>query len=132
MTTYRPPALDCKVAIVDRNGVPSPYLQRFWQNLSFTAADGANQNTDVSALQASVTTINSQITTINTALSGKVAKSTFTTWASPTGTLDRTTFATYAAPTASASYDQTQIQALMNAVQNVSRRLGAVITDLKV
>jgi hypothetical protein len=53
-------------------------------------------------------------------------------WASaPTGTLTRTTYATYNAPTASASYSTVQQQALMNAVEAVSERLAALITDCR-
>jgi hypothetical protein len=188
------------------DGRITPYFQRFWQNLTITSVDGANQNTDIAALQSSITTINGQITTINSTLTGKaplasptftgtpaaptaaggtnttqlattafvqgelaakaplaspvftgnptaptptagdndasiattafvtthaVARSTFNTWTAATGTLERTTFATYTAPTASATYDQTEMQAVMDAMQDVSRRLAAVVTDLK-
>lgn len=132
MTSYRLPALDWAAPIVDvRTGRPTPYLQRFWQNLKITAADGANQSGDIAALQSQVTTINGQITTINASLTGKVAKSTFTTWAAATGTAERTTFATYTAPTISASPTQAEVQALADHVQILSRRLKALIDDLK-
>lgn len=60
-----------------------------------------------------------------------VARSTFTAWAAATGTAERTTFATYTAPTASAAYDQTEMQGVMDHVQILSRRLMALIDDLK-
>lgn len=94
MTTFRPPALDKAAPIVDAQGRITPYFQRFWQNLTFTAQTGANQASDVTALTAAVTTINAQITTINTSLAGKVAKATFTPWATATGTASRATFDT--------------------------------------
>lgn len=209
MTVYRLPALDWKVAIVDRDGRPSPYLQRFWQNLKLVATDGANQSSDISALTSAVASLNGQVAsitltlagkaplaspaftgnptaptpspgdndtsiattafvqgavtsgvsgvvdgaptnlntlaklaaaigddpafaaTVGSALGGKVAKSTFETWAAATGTAERTTFATYDAPTASATYDQAEMQAVMDAVQDLSRRLKALIDDLK-
>lgn len=171
MSVYRLPALDKAAPIVEPGtGRITPYFQRFWQNLSFTAVDGANQSSDVAGLQAQVTAINGQITTINSTLSGKaglaspaftgnptaptptagdndtsiattafvqtaagarVAKSTFTAWSAATGTAERSTFATYTAPTVSATYDQAEVQALANHVQTLSRRLKALIDDLK-
>lgn len=171
MAVYRAPALDKAAPIVDvKTGRITPYFQRFWQNLSFTADTGANQASDVASLQSQVTTINGQITTINSTLTGKaplaspaltgtptaptpaggtnttqlattafvqtrfggaVAKSTFTTWAAATGTAERTTFATYTAPTISAAPTQAEVQALADHVQILSRRLKALIDDLK-
>jgi cell wall-associated NlpC family hydrolase len=130
VTVYRLPGLDKAAPIVDPQGRITPYFQRFWQNLSFTAIDGANQSSDVAALQSAVTTINGQISTINTSLAGKVAKSTFTSWAAATGTAERTTFATYTAPTISASPTQVEVQAIADHVQILSRRLKALIDDL--
>jgi hypothetical protein len=95
----------------------SPFFQRWWQNLSFTAADGGNAQ--------------DQITALTTTVAGKVAKATFSGYGAPSGTLDRTTFATYAAPTVSNPPTQAEVQALANAVQALSRHLAAVITDLK-
>lgn len=181
MTVYRLPSLDKAAPIVDGKGRITPYFQRFWQNLTITSIDGANQNGDIAALQSAVTTINGQISSLNTglagkapsaspaftgnptaptpsagdndtsiattafvtdavstlsgtvtsALAGKVAKSTFLTWTAATGTAERTTFATYDAPTASGTYDQTEMQAVMDALQDVSRRVKALIDDLK-
>lgn len=221
MTVFRAPALDKNAPIVDlRTGRITPYFQRFWQNLSFTADTGANQASDVASLQSQVTTLNGQMSAVQTALPGKanlasptftgdpkaptptagdndtsvattafvtgavntlsgtvttalaakaplaspaftgnptaptptagdndtsiattafvqtrfadaVAKSTFATWVAATGTAERTTFATYDAPTASAAYDQTEMQAVMDGLQDVSRRLKALIDDLK-
>lgn len=53
-----------------------------------------------------------------------------TGWAVPTGTLARTTFASYAGVTHTGAYVQATIQALDDAVRNVSQRLAALITDL--
>jgi len=108
MTFYRPPALDKSTPIIEpQTGRITPYFQRFWQNLSFTAADGATGAVDA------------------------VKRSTFTTWASPTGTAARTAFATYTAPTISALYTQAEVQALANHVQILSQRFKAIVDDLK-
>lgn len=133
MTVYRAPALDKAAPIVDvQTGRITPYFQRFWQNLSFTATTGANQSSDIAAIQSEITTINGQITAINTSLSGKVAKATFTPWVTATGTAERTTFATYTAPTISSSPTQAEVQAIADHVQILSRRMKALIDDLKV
>lgn len=72
MAIYRPPALDKANPIVNPvDGRITPYFQRFWQNLSFTAADGGGAAASVAALQSAVSTINGQITVINVALAGK-------------------------------------------------------------
>lgn len=132
MTTFRLPALDWAAPIVDTStGRVTPYFQRFWQSASLTATTGANQTSDVTTLKAQVTTINGQITTINAALPGKVAKTTFTTWVAATGTAERTTFATYTSPTISATPTQAEVQAVSDHVQILSRRLKALIDDLK-
>lgn len=168
MTTFRAPALDKNAPIVDpQTGRITPYFQRFWQNISFTADTGANQVSDVAALNADVATINGQLTVINSSLAGKaplaspaltgtptaptqaqgnsttrlattafvhteaVARATFTGWAAATGTADRTTFATYTAPTASATYSQAEMQAVMDHMQILSRRIKALVDDLK-
>lgn len=52
-------------------------------------------------------------------------------WDAPTGTLERTTFATYTAPVISNPPTQAEVQAIANALQNVSRRLAALISDTK-
>lgn len=54
-----------------------------------------------------------------------------TGWSAPTGTLSRGTFAAYAGQTQGASYSQTSIQTLDNAVASVSQTLAALITDLR-
>ena len=53
------------------------------------------------------------------------------TYGAPTGTVQRTAFATYTAPTISGAYVQAEVQAIANALQDVSRTLAALITDLK-
>jgi hypothetical protein len=117
MPVYRPPALDKAAPIVDVvTGRPSPYMQRFWQNLSFTAADGANQVADVSTLTAQMPTkaplANPTFTGVQTGTTAPqgtnstrlattgfvhaeaVARATFAPWAAATGTATRTTFDT--------------------------------------
>lgn len=108
MVLYRPPALDSATPITDpKSGRVTPYFQRFWQNLTFTAADGAQGAVDA------------------------VKRSTFNTWSSPTGTAARTAFATYTAPTISGTYSQSQVQAIADQVQILSQRVKALVDDLK-
>lgn len=123
MPTFKPPALDKAAPIVDATGRITPYFQRFWQNLSFTAAAGAEGAFDFGP---QIATINSQITTLQT---GKAAK--LTGFTAATGTADRSTFATYAAPTISASPTQAEVQAIADHVQILSRHIKAMIDDLK-
>lgn len=59
------------------------------------------------------------------------ARSTFTVWTAATGTAERTTFATYAAPVISNPPTQAEVQAIADHVQILSRRLKALIDDLK-
>jgi hypothetical protein len=51
-------------------------------------------------------------------------------WGVPSGTLARTTFATYAGQTISNPPTQAEVQAIDDALLIVSRRLGALITDI--
>jgi parallel beta-helix repeat protein len=53
-----------------------------------------------------------------------------TGWTASTGTGQRSGFATYTAPTISASPTQAEVQAIANGLQDVSRTLHALITDL--
>jgi hypothetical protein len=53
-----------------------------------------------------------------------------TGWSAQTGTATRTTYATYAAPTIGASYSQSQVQAIADALQRVDRRMKALTDDL--
>lgn len=107
MALFRPPSLDHAAPIVDpRTGRITPYFQRFWQNLSFTAETGANTNADVA---------------------GKVDKNTSTGWTACTGTTLKGGFATYTAPAISALPTQAEVQAIANALQNVSRAVKALI-----
>lgn len=108
MPTYKPPALDKAAPIVDpATGRITPYFQRFWQNLAFTAAEGAAVAPDVS---------------------NKVDKGVSAGWSAPTGTQSKSAFATYAAPTISASPTQAEVQAIANHLQIVSQHLAAVIS----
>lgn len=61
--------------------------------------------------------------TINVASAG--------TYGLPTGTLARAIFATYTAATISNPPTQTEVQAIANALQAVSRTLAALVTDMK-
>lgn len=128
MVLYRTPLVSKDQPVVfltgPQAGCVTPYFQQQLLNVSRSADAGASANPDVAALE-------SEVASINTALLGKVAKSTFNTWTAATGTAERTTFATYTAPTASATYSQSEMQAVMNAVQILSRRFKAVIDDLK-
>lgn len=53
-----------------------------------------------------------------------------TGWTAPSGTIARTTFATYTAAAISNPPTQAEVQAIANAVQNVSRGFGALVNDL--
>lgn len=124
MTAFRAPALDKAAPIVDpATGRITPYMQRFWQNLSFTADTGANQGSDISALTADIVSINSQ-------LALKVVKNLSTGWTAATGTADKTAFATYTSPTISASPTQAQVQAIADHVQILSQHVKALIDGL--
>lgn len=108
MPTFKPPALDKAAPIVDPNtGRITPYFQRFWQNLAFTAAEGASVAPNVS---------------------NKVDKGVSAGWSAPTGTQSKSAFTTYVAPSASGSYSQAQMQAVMDQLQVVSQHLAAVIS----
>lgn len=165
MTLYSPPRLDKDAPIVDvKTGRITPYFQRFWQNLSFTAGDAASGSASAAT---DIAQINTDITALTLVVAGKaplaspaltgnptaptptagdndtsiattafvtthaVARATFTAWAAATGTAERTAFATYTAPVISAAYTQAEVQALANHVQTLSRRLKALVDDLK-
>lgn len=51
-------------------------------------------------------------------------------WSKPTGQSSRATFAVYEAPTISNPPTQAEVQAIANGLQNVSRALSALISDL--
>lgn len=107
MTLYRPPSLDKAAPIVNPvDGRITPYFQRFWQNLAFTAAEGGAAGADVT---------------------GKVDKNTSTGWTALTGTGQKGGFATYTAPVISNPPTQAEVQAIANAVQNASRAMKAMI-----
>ena len=108
MAFYRPPALDKNTPIIEpQTGRITPYFQRFWQNLTFVAADSATGAVDA------------------------VKRSTFASWSSPTGTASRAAFATYTAPTISAVPTQAEVQAIADALQAISRATKALVDDLK-
>lgn len=110
MAIYRLPTLDWAAPIVDPlDGRVTPYFQRFWQNVSLQAADGAGASVD---------------------LSGKVSKNTSTGWSAATGTASQSAFATYTAPTVSNPPTQAQVQAIADHTQILSQHLKAVIDAL--
>ncbi len=110
MTLFKPPLLDKAAPIVDPiTGRPSVYFQRFWMNLSFTAADGGSAGAG---------------------LSSKVDKGVSTGWSSPTGAASKATYATYVAPAISNPPTQAEVQALANATQTLSQHLKAVTDAL--
>jgi hypothetical protein len=51
-------------------------------------------------------------------------------WLAPTGAMVRTALAGYSAPTISNPPTQAEVQALANAVQDISQHLSALIADL--
>lgn len=107
VTVFKPPALDKAAPIVDPvTGRITPYFQRFWQNLSFTAATGANSSVDVT---------------------NKVDKRTSVGWGAATGTTLKTTFATYVSPVISNPPTQAQVQAIADHVQLLSQHMKALI-----
>lgn len=107
MAIFKPPALDKAAPIVDpATGRITPYFQRFWQNLSFTAAEGAAAAPSVA---------------------NKVDKGTSGGWSAPTGASSKAAFATYTAPVISASPTQAEVQAIANAVQVLSQHMKALI-----
>lgn len=107
MPIFKPPALDKAAPIVTPDGRITPYFQRFWQNLSFVAAEGASVAPDVS---------------------NKVDKGVSAGWVSATGTQSKSAWSTYSAPTAAGAYSQAQMQAVMDHLQVVSQHLAAVIS----
>lgn len=107
MTLFKPPGLDKANPIVNSDGRPSVYFQRFWQNLSFTAADGGQAGQD---------------------LTGKVDKNTSAGWSSATGTGSKATFLTFTSPVIGAGYSQAQVQAMADHIQILSQHIKA-LTD---
>jgi hypothetical protein len=122
MASFRPPVLDKAAPIVDpATGRITPYFQRFWQNLTFTAADGGSSSGSIAALQSQVASLEVE----------KVSKGTFQAWGTATGVADRSAFATYSAPTISNPPTQAEVQAIANHLQILSRHLKALMDDLK-
>lgn len=103
------------------------------------AAEGeiAATNTAVDALQESqedaalsLASLDSRVDAFEL-LAPFVRQDQTSAWADATGTLERTTFATYTAAVISNPPTQAEVQAVANALQNVSRRLAGVINDLR-
>lgn len=69
MTIYTAPSLDHATPIVDpKTGRITPYFQRFWQNLSFTADTGANSAVDFAA---EISQINGDIAALTIVVAAK-------------------------------------------------------------
>lgn len=83
------------------------------------------------AAQADATAAAADAAAVAGDLTGYVAKDQTPAWATPTGTLSRATFAAYAGQTISAAPTQAEVQAIDNAVVILSRRMAALITDLR-
>lgn len=99
-----------------------------------TVSGSGNRDLWLTAQGAGALTMNSNVNvrpTFSLQFNGTTALNGVQTgWGTPTGTMERTTFASYTAATAGVSYDQTIMQNALNALQNVSRRLAAMQTDL--
>lgn len=93
------------VAIVEKDGRPTPEFQRQWLSLSRSESGGGT------GIYVRAGIMNG--------------------WASATGTASRATFVTYAAPAISSSYSQAQVQAIATHLQILSERFKAAIDDLK-
>jgi hypothetical protein len=105
--TVRLPALDWAAPIIEpATGRPSPYFQRFWQNITVKVTLGEGASIDVS---------------------GKADKGTSSGWTAATGATSKATFATWGAPAVSNPPTQAEVQALSNHVQVLSQHLKALI-----
>lgn len=91
------------------------------------ATDAASAQAAADAAQATADSKLSQ----TTADARYVRQGQTAAWSAPTGTSSRASLASYAAPTISASYTQSEVQAIANAAQAGSRALVALIADLK-
>lgn len=61
----------------------------------------------------------------------RVVGTRMTGWGAPSGTFLRSTLNTYTAPTISASYTQSEVQAMADHIQVLSRTLAALIADCR-
>jgi parallel beta-helix repeat protein len=98
------------------------YTQTEMKVGAFTSGTSGGGNVDVFCSTAA----NARYTVNGT----KVLGPRKTGWTASSGTGQRSGFTTYDAPTISASPTQSEVQALANALQDVSRTLHALITDL--
>lgn len=108
---------------------PSITFGSNWSGVNFIASAG-NVNIEITnaanaraALGAAKSGSNGDITDF-TGLSGN------TGWSNWTGTQDKTSHSTYPATVASAAYDQTQMQALMDKMQQQTEAFFALLTAL--
>lgn len=106
-------------------------------SFSFTAATTLDYAVDTILKIAGNTLANETFIGVDTGgavaeilISNFISNYNTTTYGLPTGTLARTTFATYAGQTVSNPPTQAEVQAIDDALVIVSRRLGALVTDL--
>jgi uncharacterized protein YukE len=132
------PLLPPFLPITDPNGAASASFQAFWQQFAAQITTNIEAVTNAentatgaqAAADAAQATADSKIDQA-TADGLYVHRDGTATWATPTGTFDRTTFATYSAPVISNPPTQAEVQGVANAVQNMSRHLAALISDLR-
>lgn len=149
------PRLQRTVAIV-AGSMPSVAFQRWWQGVveaieaqeaaqdeTLTAIEAAQADIvatqgDLAATQAALTATQADLTTaladiagIQGDLTGFVAKDQTPAWGAPSGLLSRAAYAAYAGQVVSNPPTQSEMQALDNAVRNLSQVVVGLITDLK-
>lgn len=100
-------------------------------DLAAAVADIAAAQVAADAAQADATQAQADAAAVAGDLSGYVAKDQTPAWATPSGTVSRATFTAYAGQTVSASPTQAEVQAIDDALEVNSRRLAALITDLR-
>lgn len=101
------------------------------------AAAQATANTAKTSALAAQTTANNALTVANTKIDQTTAdgryvrQSQTVTWAVPTGTGSRTAYAEYVPPTISTVPTQAEVQAVADALGDLSRHMVALISDLQ-
>lgn len=83
------------------------------------------------AAQADATAAAADAAAVAGDLTGYVAKDQTAAWGTPSGTLSRTTFAAYSGQNVSNPPTEAEVQAIDDHVEILSRRMAALITDLR-
>lgn len=148
MPGFRLTRLPKDIQIVDANGRVTIAFQKWWQTLvetnekqegiqdgliaDLTAAVAAivDAQAAADAAQAAADAAQTDVNAID--LTPYVLKNQSPAWDSPTGTVARTTFAAYAGQTVSNPPTQAEMQAIDDHLVVLSRRVAALVTDLKV